>query len=54
MFGFVTADSGQPSFSSARHDGNAEKREFEAAIDFITARLEEHPGASVYDYGSYE
>ena len=36
------------------HDRAAEKAAFEAAIDFITARLREHPEAHVYHYANYE
>jgi uncharacterized protein len=55
LFGFVTADNGQPRFAALwAHDRQAEKRGFEEAIDFITARLAEHPEAFVYHYANYE
>jgi len=55
LFGFVTADDGQPRFNALwAHDRQAEKRVFEQAIDFITARLEKNPDAFVYHYGNYE
>jgi predicted RecB family nuclease len=44
LFGFVTADGETPQFTPLwAHDRQAEKRAFEDAIDFITARLEKHP-----------
>ena len=49
LFGFVTADDGQPRFAALwTHDREAEKRAFEDAVDFITARLSKHPDAFVY------
>lgn len=55
LFGFVTEDDGQPRFAALwAHDRQAEKRVFEEAIDFITARLEKHPDAFVYHYANYE
>jgi uncharacterized protein len=55
LFGFVTVDGGQPCFAALwAHDRQAEKRVFEEAIDFMTARLEQHPDAFVYHYANYE
>ncbi len=55
LFGFVSADGGQPRFTPLwAHDRQAEKRAFEDAIDLITARLEQHPDAFVYHYANYE
>jgi hypothetical protein len=55
LFGFVTADARQTPFNALwAHDRTAEKRAFEHTMDFITARLQEHPGAYVYHYGNYE
>jgi predicted RecB family nuclease len=55
LFGFVTAENGQPRFVALwAHDRQAEKRVFEEAIDFITARLKKHPDAFVYHYANYE
>jgi uncharacterized protein len=55
LFGFVTADNGQSSFAALwAHDRQAERRAFEEAVDFITARLEKHPDAFVYHYANYE
>jgi predicted RecB family nuclease len=55
LFGFITVDHGEPRFTAYwAHDREAEKRAFEAAMDFIAARLEAHPGAFVYHYASYE
>jgi uncharacterized protein len=55
LFGFVTADDEQTRFTPLwAHDRQAEKRAFEDAIDFITARLKKHPNAFVYHYAAYE
>src|SRR3984893_10649930 len=55
LFGFVTVDDGEPRFTAYwAHDRQTEKRAFEAAMDFITARLESHPDAHVYHYANYE
>jgi predicted RecB family nuclease len=55
LFGFITVDDGEPRFKAYwAHDREAEKRAFEAAMDFITTRLEAHPGAFVYHYANYE
>jgi hypothetical protein len=55
LFGFITIDDGEPRFTAYwAHDRHAEKRAFEAAIDFIATRLTAHPDAHVYHYASYE
>jgi len=55
LFGFITIDDGEPRFTAYwAHDREAEKRAFEAAMDFIATRLEAHPGAFVYHYANYE
>jgi uncharacterized protein len=55
LFGLVTADNGPPRFAARwAHDRQAEKRVFEEVVDFITARLEQHPDAFVYHYAYYE
>jgi len=55
LFGFITVDDGEPRFTAYwAHDREAEKRAFEAAMDFIATRLEAHPGAFVYHYANYE
>jgi predicted RecB family nuclease len=55
LFGFVTALDGQTQFTAHwAHDRQAEKRRFEDSIDFIMARLKQHPDAFVYHYASYE
>jgi predicted RecB family nuclease len=55
LFGFITVEDGEPRFKAYwAHDREAEKRAFEAAMDFITTRLEAHPGAFVYHYANYE
>jgi predicted RecB family nuclease len=55
LFGFITTDNGEPRFTPFwAHDRYAEKRAFEYAMDFITARLEAYPDAFIYHYASYE
>jgi predicted RecB family nuclease len=55
LFGFITLDNGELRFTAYwAHDRQAEKRAFESAMDFITARLETHPDAFLYHYASYE
>jgi predicted RecB family nuclease len=55
LFGFITIDDGEPRFTAYwAHDRQAEKRAFDATMDFIAARLEAHPDAYVYHYASYE
>jgi predicted RecB family nuclease len=55
LFGFITVEEGQPRFTAFwAHDRQAEKRAFEEAVDFVAARLEQHPNAFVYHYASYE
>jgi predicted RecB family nuclease len=55
LFGFITVDDGEPRFTAYwAHDREAEKRAFEAAMDFIATRLEAHPDAFVYHYANYE
>ncbi|HEY6578373.1 MAG TPA: TM0106 family RecB-like putative nuclease, partial [Rhizomicrobium sp.] len=55
LFGFVVADSGEPKFHAFwGHSRDEEKRAFEQAVDFISARLRRRPDAHVYHYASYE
>jgi uncharacterized protein len=55
LFGFITVDDGEPRYTAYwAHDRAAEKRAFEAAMDFIAARLESRPDAFVYHYANYE
>src|ERR1700730_6726820 len=55
LFGLITTDDGEPRFTAYwAHDREAEKRAFEAAMDFIATRLEAHPDAYVYHYANYE
>ena len=55
LFGFITVEDGEPRFTAYwAHDRQAEKRAFEAAMDFITTKLAAHPDAYVYHYASYE
>jgi predicted RecB family nuclease len=55
LFGFVTKDSAKLEFTTFwGHDRQAEKRAFEAAIDFTMARLKEYPSAFIYHYANYE
>lgn len=52
LFGFVDAAGEYTSFWAL--DRRAEKAAFEAFIDLVTARLEEHPDLHVYHYHHYE
>lgn len=55
LFGFVTAEDGQPRFTAFwAHDRQAERRAFEQAMDFVAKRLEQYPDAFIYHYASYE
>ena len=55
LFGFATRDGGEIGFTPFwGHDRAEEKKAFEDAVDFITARLAAHPGAHVYHYAAYE
>lgn len=55
LFGVTTIDTGEPTFQPMwAHDKAAEKRAFEAFVDFVTARLERHPDLHVYHYAAYE
>jgi predicted RecB family nuclease len=55
LFGFITADDGEPRFTAYwAHDRQAEKSAFECAMDFIKARLQTHPDAHIFHYASYE
>jgi uncharacterized protein len=55
LFGFHHVDAGQEKFTAFwAHDRASEKKAFEDALDFITARIEQFPDAFVYHYASYE
>lgn len=55
LFGFVTHDEGEERFHAFwAHDRDEEKEAFQAAMDFITERLQRFPGAHIYHYASYE
>ena len=55
LFGFVTAQNGEPAFTRFwGHDPAQEKAAFEQAMDFIGAALAAHPDAHVYHYAAYE
>jgi predicted RecB family nuclease len=56
LFGFIhrEADDAVRFTSFWGHDRAQEKKAFEDAVDFITARLAAHPGAHVYHYAAYE
>jgi uncharacterized protein len=55
LFGFVARQGGAPIFKAFwGHDRTEEKAAFEAAMDFIAARLAAHPDAHIYHYASYE
>ncbi|HWY14726.1 MAG TPA: TM0106 family RecB-like putative nuclease [Rhizomicrobium sp.] len=55
LFGCAFSEVGKPCFKSFwGHTRDEEKRAFEQAVDFIAARLRQHPNAYVYHYASYE
>ena len=55
LFGFHYVDAGEEEFTPFwAHDRASEKRAFENALDFITARIARFPDAFVYHYASYE
>lgn len=55
LFGIVTGSPEATQFTDFwAHDREAEKRAFEAAVDFMTARLQAHPEAHIYHYAAYE
>src|SRR4029077_2652840 len=55
LYGCSAVDKRERRFTAYwAHDREAEKRAFEAAMDFIATRLEAHPDAFVYHYANYE
>jgi uncharacterized protein len=55
LFGFVHAEDGAERFTPFwAHDQAQEKAAFEAAVDFVTARLASYPESHVYHYAAYE
>lgn len=52
LFGLVTSDGAFHDWWA--HDRGTEKTAFENTIDFMTARLREHPEAHIYHYAAYE
>lgn len=55
LFGFHYKDAGVERFTPFwARDRSEEKKAFEDALDFITARLKKFPDAYVYHYASYE
>jgi uncharacterized protein len=55
LFGFASREDDEVRFTPFwAHDRGEEKQAFEAAVDFIAARLAAHPGAHVYHYAAYE
>jgi predicted RecB family nuclease len=55
LFGFAYRNGGEPEFRCFwGHSREDEKTAFEAAMDFIRARLEAFPNAHVYHYAPYE
>lgn len=55
LFGFSYMDDGTPRYKAIWARSRAEERKaFEDALDFITARLKKYPDAFVYHYASYE
>jgi uncharacterized protein len=55
LFGFHYVDAGEEKFTPFwARDRASEKKAFEEALDFITARMQQFPDAFVYHYASYE
>ena len=55
LFGVRLIDDGQPRFMALwAHDRAAERVAFEELMDFLTQRLQRHPGMHVYHYAPYE
>ena len=55
LFGFHYVDAGEEKFTPFwARDRASEKKAFEDALDFITARLARFPDAYLYHYASYE
>jgi uncharacterized protein len=55
LFGFHYRDDGEEKFTAFwAHSREEERKAFEAAVDFITARVEKFPKAYIYHYASYE
>jgi predicted RecB family nuclease len=55
LFGFVYAENGHAVFKPFwGHSRSEEKSAFEAAMDFIAARLKTFPEAHIYHYAAYE
>jgi uncharacterized protein len=55
LFGIVTVDDGTENFHAFwAHSREEEKVAFQNAIDFMTARLAQYPGAHIYHYAAYE
>ncbi len=55
LFGFHHMDDGRERFTAFwAHDKHSEKKAFEDALDFMTARLRQYPDAFIYHYASYE
>jgi uncharacterized protein len=55
LFGFHHLDGGQERFTAFwAQDRASEKKAFEDALDFMTARMRDFPNAFIYHYASYE
>lgn len=55
LFGFHYLDEGGERFTAFwAHNREEERKAFEDAVDFITARLAKYPKAFIYHYASYE
>jgi uncharacterized protein len=55
LFGFHYEEKGKPTYKAFwARNRDEEKKAFEDALDFITARLSKYPGAFVYHYAAYE
>lgn len=55
LFGFHHVDDGEEKFTPFwAYDRASEKKAFEDALDFMTARMRRYPDAFIYHYASYE
>ena len=55
LFGVRYVEKGKAVFKAFwAHDRAAEKKAFEALMDFFATRLAKHPGAHIYHYAHYE
>lgn len=55
LFGLYFHEGGEAQFRAFwAYDRAGERRAFEQFMDFVTARLRNHPGAHIYHYAAYE